>query len=180
MCNGRLVLCVLAVLAFVAAGVLAFAIPASAAPCPDKQVPAAAGGFCVSRGPPSPAPTSSAISPDEPAAPGPVEGRAGSAETRPVVTGSGVENVPSQGSVAGQGSMPAPTAPVGSPSAATPPAGAESPPSRSARTLTAAPPDSRRAEAGTVPVAGYLIAIGGGMLLLSSAFGFMRFRPGAR
>ena len=182
MCNRRLVLCVLAVLSVVAAGVLAFALPASAAPCPDKQVPAAAGGFCVSGGPPSPAPASPATDPAGTASPGSGQGGAGSAETQPVVPGSGVENVPTQESVAGQGTVPAPAASAGAPAAARPvttPATTPAP-SRSARTLTAAPPDDGSAEAGTVPMAGYLVAIGGGMLLLSSVFGFMRFRPAAR
>jgi hypothetical protein len=182
MCNGRLVLCVLAVLSVVAAGILAFAVPAGAAPCPDKQVPAAAGGFCVKGGPPSPAPTSSAASPDEPAAPGNGQGGARPADTPPVGNRSDVESVPAQGTVTGQGSSPAPATSAGPPSAAAltaRPAEAATPPSRSARTLAAAPPGSVRAEVEIVPVAGYLIAIGGGMLLLSSAFGFTRVRPGA-
>jgi hypothetical protein len=183
MCNRRLVLCVLAVLSVVAAGVLAFAVPAGAEPCPGKQVPAAAGGFCVPGGPPSPDPTSSATSPAEPAGSGAGRGGQGPADPQPVVTGSGPENVPPQEGVAGQGSTPAPTVSAGSPSGGGPaarPAGAASHPSRSARTLTAAPPDSSRTEAGAVPVAGFLVAVGGGMLLLSSAFGFLRFRPAAR
>ncbi|MBT2536025.1 hypothetical protein [Arthrobacter sp. ISL-69] len=134
-------------------------------------------------GPPSPAPTSSASSPAEPDSPGPGQGGARPAETRPVVTGSDVESVPSQGAVTGQGSSPTLATSAGAqPTAAlaTPPAMTPSPLSRSARTLAAAPPGSSRAEQGTVPVAGYLIAIGGGMLLLSSVFGFMRIRPGAQ
>jgi hypothetical protein len=91
--------------------------------------------------------------------------------------------MPLQETIAGQGPEAASAASAGSPSRAgtATPAGSEPPlPSRSARTLTAAPSDSGGVEAGTVPVAGYLIAIGGGLLLLSSAFGFLRFRPGAR
>lgn len=182
MCNRRLVLCVLAVLSVVAAGVLALAVPAGAEPCPGKQVPTAAGGFCVPGGPPSPDPTSSETSPAVPGGSGPRRGDAGPAETEPVVTGSDVENVPSEEAVAGQGS-PAPTASPRSPSAAAfaaPPAGAVPTPSRSARMLTAALPDSGSAGARTVPVAGYLVAIGGGMLVLSSAFGFVTLRPAAR
>ncbi|MDR6504668.1 hypothetical protein [Arthrobacter oryzae] len=182
MCNGRLVLCVLAVLSLVAAGVLSLAGPASAAPCPDKQVPAAAGGFCVKGGPPSPAPTSSAPSPADPDNPGSGQGGARPAETQPAATGSDVESVPSREAVSGLGSSPTPIASPRSPSAAAfaaPPAAAPTP-SRSTRMLTAALPDSGRAEAGSIPVAGYLVAIGGGMLVLSSAFGFMRFRPAAR
>lgn len=92
--------------------------------------------------------------------------------------------MPLQETIAGQGTEPANAASAGSPSragtAAAPAGSAPSSPSRSARTLTAAPSDSGGVEAGTVPVAGYLIAVGGGLLLLSSAFGLMRFRPGAR
>jgi hypothetical protein len=183
MCNGRLVLCVLAVLSVVAAGVLALAVPASAAPCPDKQVPAAAGGFCVKGGPPSPAPTSSAPSPADPDGTGPGQGGVRPAETQPVVTGSGVESVPARQAVASQRSSPTPAASSGSPSAAAfaaTPAVAAPTASRSARTLKAAAPASGGAEPGTVPVAGYLIAMGGGMLLLSSVFGLMRIRPGGQ
>ncbi|MDV8147817.1 hypothetical protein [Arthrobacter sp. B10-11] len=172
MCNGRLVLCVLAVLSVVAAGFLALALPASAAPCPDKEPPAASGRVCDSGGPPSPAPTA-------PAPAGPVQGGAGSAETQPIVTDPGVANVPAQETVSGEGTAPAPSASAGTPSAGTvTPPGVATFPSRSARTLTAAPPDS--GAAGSGPMAGYLVAIGGGMLLLSSVFGFMRFRPAAR
>jgi len=184
MCNGRLVLCVLAVLSVVAAGFLALALPTSAAPCPDKQVPAAAGGFCVSGGPPSRAPTAPEDSPG-PDGPGPGQDGAGSAETPPLVTGSVTgsgDSVPAQDSVAGQGTAPAHAGSAGPPSAAgmaTPPAVAAVQ-SRSARTLTAAPPDPGTAGTVTAPMAGYLVAIGGGMLLLSSLFGFMRFRPAAR
>ncbi|MBP1233630.1 hypothetical protein JOE40_003274 [Arthrobacter sp. PvP102] len=181
--NGRLVLCILAVLSVVAAFFLGVAAPASAAPCPDKQVPAAAGGFCVSGGPPSPAPTASATAPAGPASPEPPQGGSGPAGTQPAVPGSAAENLPSQESVAGLGSASAPSASAGTPSAAgfATPARVSSPvPSRSARTLTAAPPDSGSAAAGTVPLAGYLMAIGGGMLLLSAAFGFLRIRPAAR
>ncbi|KIS29212.1 hypothetical protein TV39_00125 [Arthrobacter sp. SPG23] len=182
--NGRLVPCILAVLSVVAAFFLAFAGPASAEPCPDKQVPAAAGGFCVSGGPPSPAPTSSSTAPAGAVSPGPARGGAGPVDTQPLLPGSGAEDVPPQGNMAGQESGAAPPASAEPPSAtqpATPPAKAVSPsPSRSARTLTAAPPDSGRSGAGGVPLAGYLVAVGGGMLLLSSAFGFMRFRPAAR
>ena len=182
--NGRLVPCILAVLAVVVGFFLAFAGPAGAEPCPDKRVPAAAGGFCVSGGPPSPASTPSSTAPAGAVSPGPAQGGAGPVDTRPVLPGSGAENVPPQGNMAGQESGPAPAASAEPPSAAqpaTPPIRAVSPmPSRSARTLTAAPPDSGRGGAGGVPLAGYLVAVGGGMLLLSSAFGFMRFRPSAR
>lgn len=181
--NGRLVPCILAVLSVVAFFFLGIAAPASAEPCPDKQVPAAAGGFCVSGGPPSPAPASAPTAPAGPASPGPAQGGSGPADTQPVVPGSAAENLPSQESVAGQGTAPAPSASAGTPSGAgfATPAKASSPmPSRSARTFAAALPDSGRAGAGTVPLAGYLVAIGGGMLLLSAAFGFMRFRPAAR
>ncbi|WLQ08157.1 hypothetical protein [Arthrobacter oryzae] len=170
MCNGRLVLCVLAVLSVVAAGFLALALPANAAPCPDKEPPAASGRVCDSGGPPSPAPTA-------PAPAIPLQEGAGSAETQPIVTDPGVANVPAQESVPGQGTTP--EASAGTPSAGTvTPPGVAAFPSRSARTLTAAPPDS--GAAGSGPMAGYLVAIGGGMLLLSSVFGFMRFRPAAR
>jgi hypothetical protein len=173
MCNGRLVLCVLAVLSVVAAGFLALAVPASAAPCPDKQGPAAAGKSCVSGGPPSKGPEEPATAPVAPASPGPVE-------TQPI--GSGADNVPAQDTAAGQETAPAPGTAAGTPSAqiaVVPPAETELP-SRSARTLTAAPPDSGTPEAFSAPVAGYLVAIGGGMLLLSSVFGFLRVRPAAR
>ncbi|MEO5317325.1 hypothetical protein PV761_01860 [Arthrobacter sp. CC3] len=180
--NGRLVPCILAVLSVVAACLLAFAVSASAAPCSDKKGPAADAGSCDSGGPPSRAPASPATSP-EPAAPGTIQDGTGPGQVQPVVTGSGEEDMPLQETIAGQGPEAASAASAGSPSRAgtATPAGSEPPlPSRSARTLTAAPSDSGGVEAGTVPVAGYLIAIGGGLLLLSSAFGFLRFRPGAR
>ena len=182
MCNGRLVLCVLAALFAVAAGVLAFPAPATAEPCPEKQVPAAAGGFCVPGGPPSSEPSPPDTSPAAPASPDPEPGDAAPAETQPVVTGPTVESIPPREGLAGAGSTPVSTS-SGAPASATglaapPQAKAPRQPSRSGRMLAAASPDP--GAAGTLPVAGYLIAIGGGMLLLSAAFGFMRFGPGAR
>ncbi|MBT2596990.1 hypothetical protein [Arthrobacter sp. ISL-72] len=183
MCNGRLVLCVLAALFAVAAGVLSFPARAMAEPCPEKQVPAAAGGFCVPGGPPSSEPSPPDPSPAAPARPDPGPGDAAPAETQPVVTGPTVESIPPREGVAGAGTTPV-SIPAGAPPshasfAATPRGKASQPSSRSGRILAVASPELGGA-AGTVPVAGYLIAIGGGMLLLSAAFGLMRFRPGAR
>ncbi|CAN7150703.1 hypothetical protein LJR078_000107 [Arthrobacter sp. LjRoot78] len=181
--NGRLIPCILAVLSVAAACLLAFAVSASAAPCADKKGPAADADSCVSGGPPSRTPASSATAPAGPAS-GTAQDGTGPGEAQPVVTGSGEEDMPLQETIAGQEPEPAPVVSSGSPSragmAASQAGSAPPSPSRSARTLTAAPSDSGGVEAGTVPVAGYLIATGGGLLLLSSAFGFMRFRPGAQ
>ncbi|MDQ0077701.1 hypothetical protein [Arthrobacter oryzae] len=101
---------------------------------------------------------------------------------QPIDTGSDPGSVPAGEAVAGQGSSAPATSPGPASAAAFagPPVRSASPPSRSARALTAAPPDSAPAGTGTAAVAGYLIASGGGMLLLSSGFGFMRIRPGAQ
>jgi hypothetical protein len=175
MCNGRLVLRVLAVLSVIAAGFFALTLPVSAAPCPDKQVPAAAGKSCLSGGP-AKGPSAPEPSPVDPAAPAPVDMPA-------PATGPNAGDPPSQESPSGQETVPDPAASAGPPSAATAaaaPAETASGPSRSARTLTTAPAESDTAGAGSAPMAGYLVALGGGMLLLSSVFGFMRFRPAAR
>jgi hypothetical protein len=186
-----MVLGILAVWSAVVMSVLAFPATAAAGPCPPGQVPVAGGGFCVPLSPLFPAPTtpgqSPTATPASPAPTGPVPGEPVPSATSPVVMDSGSQAPGSSPTEPGQSPAAGAATPSSSesspmPASLAPPASTRAPsetthPETAAGASRGGPAARPQAPSTLIPLAGYLLAFGGMMLLASSAVGLMRQRP---